>query len=161
VVRHFFKQEGELNILHQINNTGYVLTIHAERRAQQRGIKFNTIEFVLKYGDIRLHAGEGCMSIRISQKAFTQMAQDGVSIAMMGRAKNVVVVFNLTTMEIVTLLHDYGSKDSRCYRCQLPTRSTKRKRIQKRISEYYPEAVYYPEAGFLEQKSNIPYMASI
>jgi hypothetical protein len=120
-----------VEITHTINESNYSFTDHARRRAQQRGIKLDTIKFILRHADIRLHAGEGSKSLRISQREFVRLAQDGATASLVDRSRSVVVVVNPHEMTVVTVLHDHGSSAGRCYRSQWPTRSEKSRRLRR------------------------------
>jgi hypothetical protein len=98
----------------------YVLTRHAERRAQQRGISLQTIEWVLAVADILCHAGEGCISYRVSRRALSNLRQEGVAAQLIERAAGIVVLVQPQNREIVTVLHDLPHKGRR-YRSQWPT----------------------------------------
>ena len=99
------------------------LTDHANRRIQQRGISRKTISFVTSNADIDLHAGEGCHSLRISRQHMALLAKNGAKAALMERSRSVVVLINIDTNEIITVLHDCGTSCGRRYRRQWPTRS--------------------------------------
>ena len=108
------------------------LTAHALGRAQNRGIKRETLIFVIRHSDICLHAGEGNLSMRISNREFVKLASEGVKPSMIERTKNVVIIFNPATRLVVSVLLDHGSKSGRCYRSQWPTRSRKRQEQRRR-----------------------------
>jgi hypothetical protein len=109
------------------------LTDHASQRIQQRGISRETVAFVTLNADIQLHAGEGCQSLRISRQYMTLLASNGTRAALLERSKSVVVLINLNTGEIVTVLHDWGTKCGRRYRRQWPTRSKRHSSHSRRI----------------------------
>jgi hypothetical protein len=106
----------------------FELTKHATQRIQQRGVTHETVAFVLRHADIRLHAGENCKSLRISHQQMARLAKKGTKAALMARARTVVVVVKPTAAEIITVLHDWGDKCGRRYRRQWPTRSEKSSR---------------------------------
>jgi hypothetical protein len=103
----------------------YDLTDHAKCRAQQRGVTHDTLNFVIAHSDIWLHAGEGCRSVRISCKQLGQLSREGVPASLIERATNIVIIIDPDAGSIVTVLHDNGSKSSRRYRTQWPTKSRK------------------------------------
>jgi hypothetical protein len=138
-----------MNFIHTVKDTNYSLTKHAERRAQQRGIKLETINFILHNADVHLHAGKGGKSLRISQRELVRLAQDGASASLIDWSRGVVLVVQPCQMLVVTVLHDYGTKAGRCYRSQWPTRSEKHCRLHRRPSEFKIEnlngtGVIYP-----------------
>ena len=108
--------------------SNYDLSDHAERRAQQRGVSLDTMNFVITHADVWLHAGEGRRTARISQRQLGQLSREGVPAALIERATNVVMLIDPVAGIIVTVLHDHGSRSGRMYRSQWPTRSRKWRR---------------------------------
>jgi hypothetical protein len=106
-------------------HNNYEFTDHAKCRAQQRGITFDTLYFVIEHSDIWLHAGEGCRSARISHKQTGELYLEGFPASVIERTRNVVVIVDPNSRSIVTVLHDNGSKSGRKYRTQWPTKSRK------------------------------------
>ena len=64
----------------------------------------------------------------MSNKQLRQLSNDGETASLIERAANVVVIIDPNEEAIITVLHDNGSKNSRKYRSQWPTRSQKRRR---------------------------------
>ena len=69
----------------------FELTRHAQRRAQNRGIRAEVIELILEHGDIELHAGEGLHSLQISRKGMKRLANADVPAALREKALGVVL----------------------------------------------------------------------
>ena len=117
--------------------TDLILSKHAVRRAQQRGIKLDTLEFAILHGDTLLHAGEGLQSMRISKKHSKKLVRNGEKPSTMEKAKNVVLVFDPASGIIVTVLLDKGTKAGKCYRSQWPTKGrTKRQKQTHRGDQF-------------------------
>lgn len=100
--------------------THIISSDHAEVRAQQRGIRPATIEFVLQHADIDLEAGNGCYSCRLSHRAAAELLRKGAPISEVDKARSVVLIISKDSGEIVTVMHDRNS-DGRRYRRQWPT----------------------------------------
>ena len=110
----------------ELYKTGYSLTKHAEQRAQQRGIKWETIELILRYADTAINVGSGDLSLRISPTEFSRLRKEGHPVSLLEKCKNVVVIVGSMEPVVITVLHDHGSKNGRCHRKQMPTKSKKR-----------------------------------
>lgn len=96
------------------------LTRHAVKRAQQRGIRPQVIDYVVAEADIDLHAGDGCRSYRISTRKVAVLMEAGAPAAGLDRANRVVVVWSERSGEVVTVMHDHGHSGRR-YRRQRQT----------------------------------------
>jgi hypothetical protein len=57
------------------------LTIHARRRAQQRGIKEHLSILVFNFADLESKAGSGCWSLRLSSGQIRLLVQQGFCTA--------------------------------------------------------------------------------
>jgi hypothetical protein len=55
----------------------YRMTRHGEKRAQQRGIKFEAIKFIIENADIRRHAGDGRRELGISRRRLAVLRRKG------------------------------------------------------------------------------------
>jgi hypothetical protein len=97
------------------------LSRHALMRSQQRGIRLEMVDYVLREADIDLHAGGGCRSYCISFRKMAALLKAGAPAAWLDRAMRVVVIWSERLAEVVTVLHDHG-RNGRCYRRQHPTR---------------------------------------
>ncbi len=100
----------------------YALTLHAQGRAQNRGIRAEVIELILAHGDIELHAGEGLHSLQISRKGMGHLAEAGVPAALREKALGVVLLVDPMTQQIITAMHAIGQQGRR-YSSQFSTRS--------------------------------------
>lgn len=108
----------------QLSAEGYTLSQHAEVRAQQRGIPRKVIGLIVAEADIRLHAGLGCDSIRISRRKMANLRRAGIEAALIERVSEVVLVIDPASDFVVTAFHDTGPRGRR-YRRQHNTRSGK------------------------------------
>ena len=78
---------------------GHRCSNHARRRLQQRGIKKETVEFILLHGDRREYVGDDTASIYLSKRKIRQLfeARD-TTLSIIERAAKVIV---LTSEEII------------------------------------------------------------
>ena len=118
--------------------TTYELSKHAGVRAQQRGIRLRVIALVMSHGDLRLHAGEGLVPVRLSRRRREKMAGIGVPASDMEKAAGVVLLIDPKTRTVITAMHDTGH-DGRRYRNQYDTRSNRPRSLE-------PRAVREPSA---------------
>ena len=116
------------------NSNEFTMTRHAEARVQQRGVRMESIEIVLREGDMEFHAGEGLMSLQLSRKRLSQLAANSVTTTTLENAKDVVLLIDYSTLSIVTVMHARGRWAKRHSR-QFPTRS---RRVTRRSAESAP-----------------------
>ena len=84
----------------------FSFTHHAERRLQQRGMRPVWIDLLLRYADLDVPVGDGCVALSLSRHALTRLkAEHGPSLA--DRIRHVVLV--VAGDAIVTVLHANGS----------------------------------------------------
>jgi hypothetical protein len=98
----------------------YTFSTHAQKRAQQRGIRPPVIDFVLQYADVGLEAGNGCHVYRISKRAASELRRIGMPTSQVDRAVGVVVLVCEDSGEVVTVMHDHNPQGRR-HRRQWPT----------------------------------------
>ena len=98
----------------------YCLSAHAQKRAQQRGIRSTVVDFVLRHADVELEAGNNCRSVRISRSKLKKLRGAGASAVEVERATSVIVIVSGDSNDVITVMHDCNSR-SRRYRRQFPT----------------------------------------
>ena len=103
-----------------VDRTTYSFSDHAMRRAQQRAIRPEIVDFILQNADVDLEAGNGCRAHRISNRGIAQLLRRGALMAIVERVRNIVVIMSDETGEVVTALHDCNRRGCR-YRKQWPT----------------------------------------
>jgi hypothetical protein len=108
------------------SNASFSLTRHAIKRAQQRGIKSETLNFVLDHADAEVHVGNGRFSIHISRRKLKRLHAEGQPITSCDRAREIAMVIDYCTSDIVTVMHLKCKNSGRGYRKQMPTRNTRR-----------------------------------
>jgi hypothetical protein len=75
---------------------------------------------LLHHGDLALHAGEGCASVRLGRDAAAMLVAEGADPDTVARARRLAAV--LGEQGVVTILRPRG-RAGRCYRRQFPTRA--------------------------------------
>lgn len=98
------------------------LTTHALLRCAARGIPQEIASLLLRHGDLSLHAGEGCVSVRLGRDTAAMLVAEGIDPDAVARARRLAAV--LGERGVVTILRPSG-RAGRCYRRQYPTRSRK------------------------------------
>ena len=99
-----------------------LMSRHARRRIQQRGIRMTVLELVMANADVALHAGDGCEAIRLSRAAAREMIESGdVDPEDAARACRIAVL--LGRRGVVTALHPSTGRRGRRYRRQDATRA--------------------------------------
>jgi hypothetical protein len=93
-----------------------ILTHHARKRAQARGVSMRTLETIFAHADRSPFVGGGCRSLMVSRKQLGRLA-DAVPAADRERMDGVVLVVDPECSAIVTVLHA-GSPKGRRYRRQ-------------------------------------------
>ena len=82
-----------------------LLTKHARKQAQRRGISIEAVSLIIEEADIRDWAGNGCRSLQISSKRLIQLiAQGDLEPCLADRVKNVSLV-RASDGAIVTVMH--------------------------------------------------------
>ena len=87
----------------------YRLTLHAETRMQQRGIKKENLFHFLEYADLSKPLGSHLQAVRISKEGIRDALADGVNAQKIVRLLKMVVV-NSDDGAVVTCAVLYGRK---------------------------------------------------
>ena len=98
------------------------LTTHARLRCATRGIPAAVASLLLQHGDMTLHAGEGCVSLRLGRDTAAMLVAEGSDPDAVARARRLAAV--LGERGVVTILRPSG-RAGRRYRRQYPTRARK------------------------------------
>jgi hypothetical protein len=93
----------------------YTLSKHAQIRANQRAVLHSSIDLLFTFADIEIPAGGSCSVIRLSRKNIADGEIRRLIGSQIDRLRNIALVFNSETREVVTILHDWG-KRGRKYR---------------------------------------------
>jgi hypothetical protein len=103
-----------------------LVTRHAQARLQQRGVPRRVLDLVINYGDVAVHAGEGCENISLSREAAISLVEEGFNSDDVRRASGLAALIGREG--IATVLRPKRGRRGRGYRRQLPTRSVKARR---------------------------------
>lgn len=98
------------------------LTRHALARCASRGIPPEVADLLVHHGDLALHAGAGCTTIRLGRDTAAMLVAEGVAPDAVARARRLAAV--LGDEGVVTVLRPQG-RAGRCYRRQFSTRARK------------------------------------
>jgi hypothetical protein len=96
------------------------LTRHAHTRCSDRGLPLSVASLLIDHGDLMLHAGEGCVSLRLGRDAAAMLIAEGADPDCVARARRLAAV--LGDHGVVTVLRPQG-RGGRRYRRQFPTRA--------------------------------------
>lgn len=93
---------------------------HALARCAARGIPPHVASLLLQHGDLALHAGEGCESLRLGRDAAAMLLAEGADPDAVARARRLAAVIG--RRGVVTILRPRGQRGRR-YSRQFPTRA--------------------------------------
>lgn len=85
------------------------LTRHAEARANQRGIRWATLEALVELADFAKPIARGKTVLRISRRSLSLFMGEGFNSAALDRLKNLAVVESETGV-LITCAHIRGRK---------------------------------------------------
>ncbi len=94
----------------------YTLTPHAQRAAQQRGIKLQPVQCVLYNTDVRNHRGEGKMSFAISKKKMKQLRSQGYPSKIIEGSSSIVVLGEPMEKKVISVWHSCRKSNRRDYK---------------------------------------------
>ncbi len=81
------------------------LTKHAQVRAQQRGIRSQTIDMILEMGDRKVRLPGNSFAISVSKSRALDLIRLGFPAADVERATNVVAVISANGGAVITVEH--------------------------------------------------------
>lgn len=87
-----------------MKNSSKGLSIHAEKRSQQRGIRHWVVEFILNHADKVKHAGGNCLSQFVSEKKLKQLINEKILTPSEAEKVKGVVVIHFDDM-VKTVFH--------------------------------------------------------
>ena len=93
-----------------------IITHHAWRRIQQRGIPLSLVENILDHHDRDGAVGDDCRVLRVSRNAARNFAATGGDRQTADRLPDIAVVWSDRTGQVVTVIHDGGTRRARRYR---------------------------------------------
>src|SRR5437764_3160661 len=86
-----------------------ILTDHARRRAQARGVSMGILEAIYANADRSSFVGSGCRSLMVSRRQLARLA-DSIPAADRERMDGVVLVVDPKSNAIITVLHAHSPK---------------------------------------------------
>lgn len=93
-----------------------IISHHARRRSQQRGIPLSLVENILDHHDRDAAVGNDCRVLRVSRNAARTFAATGGDRQTADRLPGIAVVWSDRTGRVVTIIHDGGNRAARRYR---------------------------------------------
>lgn len=102
------------------------LSLHAQQRMQQRGVRRQAVETLLSVADQSVHVGGGYTAYSLTRKCAGTLQKAGWPAPTLDRLCQLTLVI-ADDGTVVTVLHPDG-KRGRFYRRQGPTRSAARRR---------------------------------
>lgn len=106
--------------------TSLIMTDHALRRAQTRGVPMRIVEAICANADRSPFVGSGCRSLMVSHRQLDRL-QDSIPAADLERMEGVILVIDPNTKTVITVLHAH-SPNARRYRRQCDGRRYGRRR---------------------------------
>lgn len=94
----------------------FSLSIHAEVRANQRGITHQMISDLITHADIEAPVGSGCTVLRVSRDRLKDRTLKGELGSNPDKLGALALIWSEDTGEIVTVLVDRGGAKGRRYR---------------------------------------------
>ena len=110
----------------------FEMTLHASKRAQQRGIRQRTIQLIFEHGDGKSHVGKGCVAYWLSHRKAHKLLDEGTKTLVVEEAQGIIVVAQGS--HIVTVTHQ---TDRRAKRYRREHRNGHRGRRPKHRSRQY------------------------
>ena len=96
---------------------GHKCSNHARRRMQQRGIKMETVEFVLRHGDRQEYVGRDTSSIYLSKKMIGRLSRSKmIKASAIEKASKIIVL--LAEEMIVTVFPRHIGRPRRHQRAE-------------------------------------------
>lgn len=88
------------------------LSIHATKRARQRGIKNAAVSLLLDYADRETPIGSGCTSLTLSRRHAVRLRKQGIESALVDQATEIALVLGRSG-RVVTMMHLFGRQAKR------------------------------------------------
>lgn len=113
-------RSGPSNGANFVTEPALHFTEHALARCASRGVPPHIALLLLQHGDLALHAGEGCESLRLGRDAAAMLLAEGADPDTVARARRLAAVIG--GRGVVTILRPRGQRGRR-YSRQFPTRA--------------------------------------
>ena len=107
-------------------------THHAQARMQQRGVRNDTIDFILEHADCCVPRGsdwrgDNREALSVSRTRLSKMCREGHSVTQCDRAIDIILIIDAATGKIITVMHAEKGSRGRAYR-RKPSRARGRQR---------------------------------
>lgn len=96
------------------DRTKYVMSRHARRRCQQRGVPGTLAAALMDSADRSVPVGEGCEAISLSRRGAARLRRLGWPAALLERLVRIVAVLS-PAGEVVTVMHAYARRYRRAW----------------------------------------------
>ena len=93
----------------------FALSKHAIARAKQRGVTHQMIKDLIANADVEEPVGRGCTVLRLSRRRLQDQSVRAALGARADQLQSVALIWS-EDGEVVTVLHDHGSRAGRRYR---------------------------------------------
>ena len=85
------------------------LTVHAQKRMQQRGIRRSAIDLVIEHGDQRITRPNQAVSVRISKRKLRKLAQKkAIEPQICSRLQGIIVLQARENGSVISAFHHQG-----------------------------------------------------
>ena len=104
---------------------------HAMKRAQQRGVKDQTVDIIIEFADKRVPSKDNCVSLSVSKKRLKSLVSESKLDAQTAEKMTdmvVVVAKEGDELTVVTVLHAEDGAKGRPYRKNVKPRRKRKKR---------------------------------
>lgn len=108
-------------------DTPLILTDHACKRAQSRGVSRRTVEGIYANADLGAFIGNGCRSLLVSHRQLARLT-GRIPVDDRERMTGVVLVIDPSTNTVITVLHPHRCDARRYWRGQVGRRYRPRRR---------------------------------
>ena len=101
---------------------------HAMKRAQQRGVKDQTVDIIIEFADKKVPVKDNRLSLTVSKKRLKSLVLEGTLDAQMAEKIADVAVIMAEDGEVVSVLHAEDGAKGRHYRKNVkPSRRQKKR----------------------------------
>tara|TARA_B100000676_G_C17980275_1_gene788571 strand:- start:470 stop:784 length:315 start_codon:yes stop_codon:yes gene_type:complete len=102
-------------------------THHAQARMQQRGVRNDTIDFILEHADCCVPRGNNREALSVSRTRLNKMCHEGHSVTQCDRAIDIILIIDAATGMIITVMHAEKGSRGRAYQ-RKPSRARGKQR---------------------------------
>ena len=96
--------------------TSFIITAHAAQRIQQRGLRREAVELVLRTRDRRVSVGGGCEAWSVSRERSRALRAAGLPSSLIDRVARTILVVEPLTGAVVTAINGHTKTPKRLRR---------------------------------------------